>query len=66
MPAKAIKAIDSTGAGDSFMGAMLYTYLLNGMGLEESMKIATTCSAITCQGLGARSTPTMAEVKASL
>ena len=66
VPAKVIKAIDSTGAGDSFMGAMLYTYLLNGMGLEESMKIATTSSAITCQGLGARSTPTMAEVKASL
>lgn len=62
-PAKMVKAADTTGVGDSFMGAMLYTYLLNGMSLEESMKIATACSAITCQGLGARSSPTMEMVK---
>ncbi len=62
-PARNIKAVDTTGAGDSFMGAMLYAYLLRGMELGKAMEIATACSAITCQGLGARSTPTKEKVE---
>lgn len=64
--ARNVKAVDTTGAGDSFMGAMLYTHLLNEMELEKAMEFATVCSAITCQGLGARSTPTKAQVEAVL
>ena len=64
--ARNVKAVDTTGAGDSFMGAMLYTYLLNEMELEKAMEFATACSAITCQGLGARSTPTREQVEAVL
>ena len=64
--ARNVKAVDTTGAGDSFMGAMLYTYLLGGMELGKAMEFATVCSAITCQGLGARSTPTKAQVEAVL
>lgn len=62
-PAREVKVVDTTGAGDSFMGAMLYTYLLNSWDLQKSMEFATACSAFTCQGLGARSTPTMDQVK---
>lgn len=62
--ARNVKAVDTTGAGDSFMGAMLYTHLLNEMELEKAMEFATACSAITCQGLGARSTPTREQVEA--
>ena len=64
--ARNVRAVDTTGAGDSFMGAMLYTYLLGGMELGKAMEFATVCSAITCQGLGARSTPTKAQVEAVL
>lgn len=64
--ARNVKAVDTTGAGDSFMGAMLYTYLLGRMELGKAMEFATVCSAITCQGLGARSTPTKAQVEAAL
>ena len=64
--ARNVKAVDTTGAGDSFMGAMLYTHLLNEMELEKAMEFATVCSAITCQGLGARSMPTKAQVEAVL
>ena len=62
-PSKEIKAIDTTGAGDSFMGAMLYAYLLKGFDLKKAMEFSTICSAITCQGLGARSTPTLKQVE---
>lgn len=62
-PSKNIKAVDTTGAGDSFMGGMLYSYLLKGESLENSMKFSTACSAFTCQGLGARSTPTLEQVE---
>ena len=64
--ARNVKAVDTTGAGDSFMGAMLYTHLLNEMELGKAMEFATACSAITCQGLGARSTPTREQVEAVL
>lgn len=65
-PARNVKAIDTTGAGDSFMGGMLYSYLLMGEKLEKALEFSTVCSAITCQGLGARSTPTLAQVREML
>lgn len=66
VPIFKIDSIDTTGAGDAYMGAMLKYYLLDGMCLEEAMRHATACSAICCTKLGARSGPTTAELEAFL
>ena len=63
-PILPIHAVDTTGAGDAYMGGMLYAYLLRGMPLSEAMAFSTVCSAVTCQSLGARSGPTLAQVEA--
>ena len=52
-----IDIVDTTGAGDSFMGAMMYAYLLKGYELEKALRFATICAGITCTKLGARSGP---------
>lgn len=61
-----IKIVDTTGAGDAFMGGMLYTYLLHGMPLQQAIEFSTICAGITCTKLGARSAPTLEEVRARL
>lgn len=60
---KDIKVVDTTGAGDAFMGGMIFAHLLRGMSLEESMRFATVCAGITCTKLGARSGPDRATVE---
>ena len=52
-----VHAVDTTGAGDAYMGGMLYSYLLKEWPLQEAMEFSTACSAITCQKMGARSGP---------
>ena len=61
-----IQIVDTTGAGDAFMGGMLYTYLLQGMPLQQAIEFSTICAGITCTKLGARSAPTLEEVRARL
>ncbi len=56
--------IDTTGAGDSYMGAMLYSYLYQNYTLAESMKFSTVCAFLTCSNIGARSCPTLEAVNA--
>ncbi|HHV42119.1 MAG TPA: carbohydrate kinase family protein, partial [Clostridiaceae bacterium] len=34
-------AVDTTGAGDSFAGAMIYSYLLQGMDRREALRFAS-------------------------
>lgn len=58
-----VDTIDTTGAGDAYMGAMLWARLLKHKSLGEAMRFATACSAITCQSLGARSGPTLAQTQ---
>ena len=62
VPIFKVSSIDTTGAGDAYMGAMLKYYLLDGMPLEEAMRNATACSAICCTKLGARSGPSAEEL----
>ena len=59
---KNVKAVDTTGAGDSYMGSFIYSYCLKGKGLEESMRFASPRAAHTCTGLGARFSPKLEEV----
>lgn len=65
-PIVMVQAIDTTGAGDSYMGGMLYSYLLKNMSLPEAMRFSTACSAYTCLHLGARSVPTLGMVQSIL
>lgn len=66
IPAKEVSAIETTGAGDSFIGGVGYA-LMQDMTLTEACQFATACSAITVCRLGAQdSMPTLAEVQRGL
>lgn len=57
VPCKKVNVIDTTGAGDSYMGGFIYSYCIKGKDLPSSMRFATSCAAHTCSGLGARFSP---------
>lgn len=60
---KKVEAVDSTAAGDSFVGA-LATALVEGETISESIKFATYASALTVTKFGAQSSlPTREEVE---
>lgn len=62
IPSKKVKAIESTGAGDSFIGGLCYG-LLSDMDIFEAAEFATCCSAKTvCKIGGQPAMPTLAEV----
>lgn len=66
IPAREVKAIETTGAGDSFIGGIGYA-LMQAMDLTAACKFATACSAVTVCRLGAQdSMPTLEEVQNSL
>ena len=57
-----VDVIDTTAAGDTFMGYFLYG-VLNGEGIAESLRLATTASAICIGKNGAaNSVPFKADV----
>jgi len=64
VPIREVEVKDTTGAGDSYIGAFMVARFLRGMGLKDSMTFATAASAYTSMGFGARSSPTSAELKA--
>jgi len=57
-----IEPVDTTGAGDSFIGTFLYWYYVKNKSIEESLKFSNAAAAITCTGKGARSGPDMKEL----
>lgn len=57
VPCKKVNVIDTTGAGDSYMGGFIYSHCIKGKDLLSSMRFATSCAAHTCSGLGARFSP---------
>ena len=64
IPAYHVNAIDTTGAGDAFAGA-LAAYLAAGHTLEQAVQMATAAGALAVTRLGAQSAlPTSAEVEA--
>ena len=64
IPAKKVKAIDTTAAGDTFCGAVCVA-LAEGKSLKEAAEFATAASSITVQRMGAQdSIPTRKEVPA--
>ena len=61
MPAFAIRAVDTTGAGDVFHGGYIYG-LLRGWNLRQTVEFASAVAALSCTALGGRQgIPTMAE-----
>ena len=65
-PAFAVDAIDTTGAGDVFRGALIYA-LLHGDGGEAMVRFANAAAAISCTREGAiDGIPTLAEVEVLL
>jgi len=61
-----VKAIDTTAAGDTFSGYFLYG-VLEGLSLPETLRLATTASALAVQRPGAAdSIPTKTEVDAAI
>ena len=63
-PARKVKAVDSTAAGDTFTGAVAVS-LLEGKGIREAIRFATRASSITVTKLGAQSSiPSRDEVEA--
>jgi ribokinase len=63
VPAFRIKVIDSTGAGDAFMGGLSYG-LLQGWELPDVALFANACAALCCSKVGARAMGRRADVLA--
>lgn len=62
IPAYQVDAIDTTGAGDSYIGAFIYAYYYAGFDPETAGRFSAAAAALTCTRVGARSTPTLEEV----
>ena len=66
VPARAVKAVDTTGAGDCFVGA-LATQVAQGTPLREALGFANIAASICVQRMGAApSMPTRADVLAAM
>lgn len=62
VPIQKTKVIDTTGAGDSYLGAFIYKYFVDEDSLKNAMEFATKCASFTCQSLGARACPTHTDI----
>ena len=65
IPSKKVNAVETTGAGDSFIGGIGYA-LIQGENLTDAGRFATCCSAVTVCRMGAQaSMPALDEVEYS-
>ncbi len=65
-PGFRVDAVDSTGAGDAFHAGFLFG-LLEGMELEDTLRVANAVAALNCTRLGARGgLPTRSDLEAFL
>ena len=64
-PAVAVRALDTTGAGDAFHGAFTLR-IAEGAALEQAITFASMAAAIKVARQGARSMPSRAEVETGL
>jgi len=65
VPAFRVNVVDTTGAGDAFMGGLSYG-LLQGWDLERAGLFANACAALCCTKVGARAMSKLDEVLAFL
>jgi ribokinase len=64
-PGFAVSVVDTTGAGDAFMGGLSYA-LLHGWEPERAGRFANACAALCCTRVGARAMAKRAEVETFL
>lgn len=57
LPAFDVAVKDTTGAGDAFIGAFMTQLLIGARPLRDSLLFSSACAAMTCQELGAQSSP---------
>jgi len=65
MPSFKVNVVDTTGAGDAFMGGLSYA-LLQGWDDERVGRFANACAALCCTKVGARAMSRLPEVNALL
>ena len=53
VPGHHVKVVDSTGAGDTFVGALAAS-LVQGLNFEAALRRVNVAAALSCQGAGAR------------
>jgi sugar/nucleoside kinase (ribokinase family) len=58
-----VNVVDTTGAGDAFMGGLSYA-LLQGWDHERVGMFANACAALCCTKVGARAMAKLSEVNA--
>jgi sugar/nucleoside kinase (ribokinase family) len=65
VPAFAVEAVDTTGAGDVFRGGFIYGYF-KGWPIEDILRFANAAAAVSCTRLGAMASVPAAEEAARL
>lgn len=66
IPALSVRPVDTTGAGDTFVG-VLAAGLDRGLGLEEALRRASVAGALSCEAVGAQTAqPHAAAIEARL
>ena len=66
-PAFQVEVKDTTGAGDSFNAGFIHAHVFQGLPLEEAMRFANGCGALSTTGFGGTAAqPTLEEVLAFL
>ncbi len=62
IPAYEVKVKDTTGAGDSYIGAFMAAYYIKKLPLKQAVEYASICAGLTCTHIGARTGPSFQEV----
>ncbi|NPA91632.1 MAG: carbohydrate kinase family protein [Chloroflexi bacterium] len=52
VPAFPVTVVDTTGAGDSFNAGFIYAYALQRMPIEDALRFAAVCGALSTTGIG--------------
>jgi len=66
-PAFPTETVDTTGAGDSFGAGFIYAHAVRGLPLEEALRFANACGALSTTGFGGTAAqPTSKQVQSFL
>ena len=55
------RVVDTTGAGDAYLGGLVHALVLRRIPLADAMRFASACAAFCVEGTGARTSPTLAQ-----